>query len=189
MVGSMRHEINLRALAKQTEISLLPFSISDLISEVRTEFFPAVDTKIDCCFGDLRTLGFIEKVDGDNQSIIALHSVLNHKDTPREAIKFIVKHEFLHLVIRPRVIDGKLVSHPPDFWERENELSPERNLIWRWIRFNFDHILTLDRQRECLQVRRYGLKKIKSGERISFQQTKEIADFWDGIERDYSGLI
>ena len=48
-----------------------------------------------------------------------------------------LKHELLHLIVKPRFIDGKEKSHPPEFWEREKLISPEKNDAWVWIWSNY----------------------------------------------------
>ncbi|QDS97697.1 hypothetical protein HG15A2_09610 [Adhaeretor mobilis] len=32
-----------------------------------------------------------------------------------------------------REIDGQLVSHPPEFYQAEREIAPERERSWDWI--------------------------------------------------------
>ena len=96
--------------------------------------------------------------DGDRLSdlrgFIRIHEVLNRADTPREVIEFILIHELLHIEIRPREIDGKRVMHPPEFWEAEARLYPQRQLIWAWFYFALERWLRDDEKREGMMVRR-----------------------------------
>ncbi len=65
--------------------------------------------------------------------VIYVHEILNHTETPTEVISFIFKHELLHLVIQPRLINGAIKMHPPEFFEAEFLIAPERKNAWYWI--------------------------------------------------------
>ena len=62
-----------------------------------------------------------------------MHQILNHSAVPIEIVDLICKHELLHLEVPPRVVDGKETNHPPEFWEREKAICPEREKSWEWI--------------------------------------------------------
>jgi hypothetical protein len=51
--------------------------------------------------------------------------VLNHPQTPRSVVEFILCHEMLHLVLPPRDVSGHLKTHPPEFWEAENRVEAD----------------------------------------------------------------
>jgi hypothetical protein len=58
------------------------------------------------------------------------HSLFHRPDVPQPVIEHVLRHEPLHLKIRPREIDGKLVHHPPEFWEAEQALVPWKSASW-----------------------------------------------------------
>ena len=66
-----------------------------------------------------------------------INSVLNHLSVPREIIRSILIHEFLHIEIRPREMDGKCVSHPLESCQRENEPNTQLRRLWAWLNFSF----------------------------------------------------
>ena len=81
-----------------------------------------------------------------------VHQILNHPDTPWEVASFVCKHELLHLEIPPREINGKIMDHPPEFWDRENAICPEKEIAWAWIWENFWMCIHSDRKREGIKV-------------------------------------
>lgn len=62
-------------------------------------------------------------------------------------------HELLHLIIPPRDVGGKRSAHPPEFWEAERTMSPDRSLAWTWIAVVLHSCLRRDNQRECMMVK------------------------------------
>jgi predicted metal-dependent hydrolase len=73
---------------------------------------------------------------------IALHPILNHPDTPQEVVAFILRHELLHMLVPPRVVAGKLKMHPPEFWDEEKKMCPDRRLYWTWLKVSFGYVST-----------------------------------------------
>jgi len=90
----------------------------------------------------------------DQCADIRIHEILNRADTPHEVIEYILIHELLHTEIRPREIDGRLVMHPPEFWEAEARLYPQRQLVWAWFYFALSLWLRHDEKREAMIVKR-----------------------------------
>lgn len=101
--------------------------------------------------------------------VIHLHSVLNHKQTPPEVLEFILIHELIHLAVPPRAVDGKLSSHPPEFWEFERRAAPERPVAWYWIWSMLWEVLREDKQAETIWVKRTW-KKLMVRERWSMAE-------------------
>jgi hypothetical protein len=89
----------------------------------------------------LSSVTLSQSSDADSSSTIFIHQVFNHADTPIEVIDLICKHELLHLRIPPIIEGKKEIQHPPEFWEAEREICPERNLAWSWIWINLDGCL------------------------------------------------
>jgi hypothetical protein len=46
-----------------------------------------------------------------------------------------------YLRIPPVEKDGEVVQHPPEFWEAERAICPERTRAWAWIWTNLDACL------------------------------------------------
>jgi len=78
---------------------------------------------------------------GRERHVVAFHPVLNHAGTPREVVRFLAKHELTHVVRRGRVVGRWYASHPPEFWEHEAAISPERYAAWAWIHRNLGRCL------------------------------------------------
>lgn len=133
------------------ELSLLSFDLGLLLTELRTGFPQLQGRRIEVWIRRQATLASIST--DDVSSYIQLHSVLNHPDTPREVIAFILWHELLHLVIPGREVDGKWRSHPPEFWEAERVLGRNRVLPWIWLRTVLASCLRNDTRHECVWVK------------------------------------
>jgi hypothetical protein len=78
---------------------------------------------------------------GRDRHLVVFHPVLNHRQTPVEVLRFLAKHELTHIVRPPRLIDGYGETHPPEFWEHEAEIGPERYAAWAWIYKNLGRCL------------------------------------------------
>ena len=118
--------------------SRLGYPVSVLLDEVRAAYFPQIERPIEArfaAFGPLATIRY--DFMGDDDHVVFFHPVLNHPGTPVEVMRFVAKHELTHLVCPPRVIDGEVDSHPPEFWEHEFAVGPERYAAWAWINANF----------------------------------------------------
>ena len=66
-----------------------------------------------------RTMGRHER--RNPKSLILVNPLLDHPDVERWYLDFLVYHECLHEVIRPRVTGGRIEVHPPEFRARERE--------------------------------------------------------------------
>lgn len=86
--------------------------------------------------------------------VIHLHSVLNHHQTPPEVLEYILTHELIHLAVPPRELDGRLRGHPPEFWELERKVAPERSVAWHWIYSMLWEVLRVDKESETIWVKR-----------------------------------
>lgn len=117
----------------QPEIVLIPHPPDAVLEFARSRYFPDLQGKVEVFFGASKTLAWI-RIDRDrDRAAICIHPLLNHQDTPREPISLICKHELLHLIIAPREIGGRLRAHPPEFFERERAITPERDRAWAWL--------------------------------------------------------
>ena len=129
------------------------FDLDAMVEEVRAAFFAEIEDRYEVRIGRSRgsPLACIwYNLMGRGQHVIYFHPVLNHPGTPREVLAFIAKHELTHAV-RPDV-SGQYDGHPPEFWEHEFRVGPERFAAWHWIYENVGACLRRDRGR--LRVRR-----------------------------------
>ena len=138
--------------------SRLRFSLSELMEEVRAAYFPAIDGEVEVRFAAEQPLAYIWRHSmGRDRHMVVFHAVLNHPQTPIEVARFICKHELTHIVRPPRVIDGYYEQHPPEFWDMEYLVAPERWAAWAWINKNL---------RRCLRERDSGLSVVGEWRRM-----------------------
>jgi hypothetical protein len=138
-------------------LPFLNFDLSALCQTIISRDFPNLETSVSVAFFKAvlsQTEPLASVLVGDRTAKIRVHEILNRGDTPREVIEFILVHEMLHIVIRPREIDGRTVHHPPEFWEAELQLYPEGFQIWDWLHCALFPRLKRDEKREKVLVLR-----------------------------------
>lgn len=176
----------------QGELELVRFDTSALLAEIRAALFPEITSRITCLYGSIPTVANITKLRPERH-VISLHTLLNHAGTPELVIRHILIHELLHIEIPPRElraeeIDPRLplkrsrkpqeplgpLSHPPEFWERERLLSPERDVVMEWIHDAFGIWLKRDERTDGLWIRP-GWKKCGKGiRRATLEEIREL---------------
>jgi hypothetical protein len=123
--------------------------------------FPALDSKrVEIWLQSQPTLACV--ADEGASACIRLHAVLNHHHTPERVIAFIVGHELLHLVVPPREVDGALKTHPPEFWESERRMFPDRGIAWSWMILVLNDCLRTDKRQECTFVKTTWKRRMRS---------------------------
>jgi hypothetical protein len=100
---------------------------------LRQELFPTVSISPEVIFVNGSFLGCISYGISKPGSLICLHEILNGSDVPERVFRHILTHELIHLVVAPRELDGKITTHPPEFWQLEHDLCPEGTWIWEWL--------------------------------------------------------
>lgn len=135
------------------EISFLSFDALALLASIQREMGLDAVGPVTFSLQTMKTLACIycqpERLGG----AICFHSLFNRPDVPQPVIEHILRHELLHLKIPPREIDGKLISHPPEFWEEEKVLVPWKSASWAWIYSAFWEVVKVDRPHECIWVK------------------------------------
>jgi hypothetical protein len=117
--------------------SELPFSLSEVLEEVRAAYFPDIPEAVEARFRADGPLAYISNgFMGRDRHMVVFHPVLNHPQTPAEVVRFICKHELTHIARPPRAVHGAWAMHPPEFWEHEATIGPERFAAWAWIHEN-----------------------------------------------------
>ena len=154
-------------------LPFLDFDLSALLQRVISRDFPNLETSVSVSFfkavlSQTETLANVSV--GTRSGRIRIHEILNRGDTPHEIIEFILVHEMLHIVIRPREIDDRTVHHPPEFWEAELRLYPAGFQIWDWLDCALFPWLKGDAKRERTLV----LRGWHKGERRPFPTLEEV---------------
>lgn len=110
---------------------LTPFSFSDVVDEVRATHFPEIERRVEVRISSFDPLASIHyNFMGPGEHMVRFHPILNHRDTPLEVVRFLAKHELTHVLFPQE-------GHPPQFWEHEQTVAPERASAWRWLYENY----------------------------------------------------
>lgn len=132
----------LQPLLFQPVPSLLGYSVSELVEEVRSVHFPEIEERVEVRFAAESPLASMTyDFMGRGKHLMRFHPVLNNPSTPVEVLRFIAKHELTHVVRRGYYINRQYESHPPEFWDHERFVGPEYYAVWRWIEANLGRSL------------------------------------------------
>lgn len=124
----------LNAARLQPNLPFVPFCISKTLASIRSEHFSDIQHRVEVCFVSQGPLACI--VFDEQSALIYIHQLLNHWQAPLAVITHVLKHELLHLCIAPAIVKNRLQHHPPEFWQQEKKISPERISAWQWIWIN-----------------------------------------------------
>jgi hypothetical protein len=84
------------------------------------------------------------------------------------------------------VVTGeRTIDHPPEFWEAEKAIAPERRLIWGWIREDLWDCLKERRDLERIDVR----PRWRRTWNRSFRDLAEIRELLRAMTREVEELI
>jgi len=155
----------------QGEIPRVSFDTDELLARVKHTYFASLTARVSYHYAETDSLASIRRCASD-RFVILLHSLLNHPGTPVEVVQHILIHELIHVEIPPReLLAGeedprprrkvrgqgaqKLgpISHPPEFWEREEALSVDRIAAMSWIIDSLYPRLRIDRFNERICVK------------------------------------
>ena len=143
------------------EISFLPFDVVELLAKLQHEMDLDSIGPVSVTLQSMETLACIRWEQGSPGAIIFLHSLFNRPDVPQSVIEHVLRHELLHLKIPARLIGGKLVHHPPEFWEAEQSLVPWKSTSWSWMVLAFWDAIKIDINKECIWVKK-SWKKLQN---------------------------
>ena len=146
----------------QAVFPFVPFDLPAVLESVRRERVPEAPAGIPVAIYEQKPLACINFQEGVPTEI-ALHAILNRAELPEMVLRCIFTHELLHTMIPSREIRGKLVAHPPEFFEAELRAVPVGEVAdsWSWIWGNF--LPHLNRQRRAQRI------EVKRGWRDSFR--------------------
>lgn len=159
----------------QSEVQWTPFSLEEVLEEVQKAFFPKLCVRPRIGFGKMVRLAYIEK--GDlARAYLMISSIFNHPETPEFVIRYIVKHELLHLVVPGRVPDGKKKEsqHPPEFFWWENKIAPERGAAWQWMSLNFYGALKRMPRKEQHVIKKSSFRGLRWAKRVSMADCEKF---------------
>lgn len=138
------------------ELSFLEFDVLELLTDIQVEMGLTSAEPATLSLQSIETLACIYHGPGKAGGNIYLHSLFNRSDVPQPVIEHVLRHELLHLKIPARVIDGKRIDHPPEFWEAEAKLVPWKSASWAWMYTAFWDALKVDRDNECIWIKKTG---------------------------------
>jgi hypothetical protein len=136
------------------EISFLSFDVLALLAKLQQEMGLDSVGPVSFSLQTMETLACIRWDQGKPGADIFFHSLFNRADVPQPVIEHVLRHELLHLKIPAREIDGKLVHHPPEFWEAEQALVPWKSASWGWMVLAFWEVIKTDLPNECTWVKK-----------------------------------
>jgi hypothetical protein len=151
LVDDLREASERRKARLEPRLWFVQADILAIMDRVRHEHFPDLRHGLEFFFvrrGPLACVCFDENV-----TTVYAHAVLNLSETPEEVFLAVCKHELIHLVVPRREVEGRLTSHPPEFWERERQIAPERTLAWNWLWTNLGDCLKPRPKLERIEVR------------------------------------
>jgi hypothetical protein len=138
-------------------LPFVPFDLPVLLQQVVSRHFPDMEVTVSASFM-LSSLSRRESLASvrvrGRMAEIRIHEILNRDDTPLEVIEFILGHEVLHISVPRREIAGRVVSHPPEFWDAEARLFPNRSFVWAWLYAALWPRIQFDNKREATMVKR-----------------------------------
>ncbi|MBE0608075.1 MAG: hypothetical protein IH609_01715 [Dehalococcoidia bacterium] len=133
------------------------FNFQTVVDEARAVWFPEIADEIEVRIMAAGPVAFISRHSmGRDSHVIAFHPVLNRPGTPLELVRFIAKHELTHIIRPPRWDGDWYLEHPPEFWQREFQVAPERFACWAWAHRHLS---------SCLRDGRDGLSVLRTWRR------------------------
>lgn len=169
----------------QTELPRTRFSIDELLDELLATTFLDIAVRPAWAFLETDSLAFVRQE--TNRPFIGLSYLLNHPETPQQVMRDILTHELLHLRIPPREIEGKIVSHPPEFWEAQKILIPSFSISFAWCQIAFFTTVDIDREREGVWVHRKRARKDRDGGRPTLEFIHELIAVENKYRSDEAG--
>lgn len=170
------------------EISFLSFDVLALLAGIQHEMGLDAVGPFTFSLQSMATLACIRWEQGKPGGDIYFHSVFNHPDVPQPVIEHVLRHELLHLKIPARVIDGKLIHHPPEFWEAELALVPWKSASWRWMVIAFWAVIKTDIPNECTWVKK-SWQKLQKYPYPSWQMTLDDHNRYSDKQDQIKGLM
>ena len=153
---------DLKALRLQEQAERSPHlaftlpNVQALLEQIRVTRFPTISDRLEVFFIDGPFVACIYHSSHSPLSggTIFLHDILNRPEVSPAVFEYILTHELIHLIVRGREVEGKMTTHPPEFWEMERELVPNRDVAFSWLWLSFSRVLKRDKEHEGIRVKR-----------------------------------
>lgn len=139
---------------QQPELEMTRVPVAALLDDTRLRLFPTLPHRLPSFFVTRGPLACVTFDPDTLAGTVFVHALLNHPAVPVEVFDLICRHELLHLVIPRREIDGHVTEHPPEFFEKERAITPDRNAAWEWVWLHCWEVLRSDKKRESTTVKR-----------------------------------
>ena len=153
-------KLQLDRLRRQRPYLSFAGDLDRLLVAAVNDVFPALNQPPEWFFVQISFLACISRKSKNEGATIFLHPLLNRAETPTWIFQHIFVHELLHLIIPPREVDGRIKTHPAEFWEAEKLLSPDCDKVSDWLWWNYGNLLNNDRKNDCIRVRRGWQKRM-----------------------------
>ena len=170
------------------EISFLSFDVLALLAKLQQEMGLDSVGPVSFSLQTMETLACIRWEHGKPGGDIFFHSLFNRPDVPQPVIEHVLRHELLHLKIPPRQIDGKLVVHPPEFWDQERVLVPWTSASWGWMVLAFWEVIKTDIPNECVWVKK-SWRKLQKYPYPSWQMILDDHNRYSDKQGQIQGLM
>lgn len=170
------------------EISFLSFDVLVLLAKLQYEMELDSVGPVSFSLQTMETLACVRWEQGKPGADIFFHSLFNRPDVPQPVVEHVLRHELLHLKIPAREIDGKLVHHPPEFWEAEQALVPWKSASWGWMVLAFWEVIKTDLSNECTWVKR-SWRKLQKYPYPSWQMILDDQSRYSDKQGQIQGLM
>jgi hypothetical protein len=184
LINDILEEQKLFRARVQPNLWFVPFSIAAMLQEIRDRHFPHLTKAIDIYAVSRGSLACI--VNSAGRATICIHQILNHGDTPAEVISYVCKHELLHLQIGAAEVNGRKTVHPPEFWEAEKRIAPERVVAWTWILVSLGQCIKRRPKLERIDVKP-NWRKLWAFAKVSLERTVAICSTEGTMKPEESG--
>ena len=131
-------------------------NVPALLEEIRATRFPTISDRLEIYFIDGPYVACIwhSALYPLSGATIFIHNLLNRPEVSPAIFGYILTHELIHLIVRGREVEGKFTTHPPEFWEMERELVPNRDMAFSWLWLSFSTVLKRDKECDGIRVKR-----------------------------------
>ena len=128
-----------------------PPDYDPVLNDVRRRFFPSLWPQVAL---EVTGTGHLASIRHSAEPVVYAHAILLRPWVPAFVREFVYKHELLHLVVPSVDSHGRYEMHTDEYWQREQELCPERKAAWEWLHFALDDCLGQSRGTEGVIVKR-----------------------------------
>lgn len=171
IIGDPQEADRLHKARCQTNLWFTPYGVREILHSYTSQMLPDLAEPIEVYSVNRGPLACIQ-TSGFTSTIFS-HQILNHSETPIEVFHLVCVHLLLHLLIPARLINGKLTNYPPEYWEAEKRVYPQRRDAWDWIWVNLSDCIKRNPRKESIEVLARW-KKTWSIPKMNIPQIREL---------------